>query len=293
MKLKSEEFKGGLLVVTAGMFWGMTGTIQGLAPENATALTIGSARVFGAGLLLFIWTLFRRKRILDGEKWNWTGIIIAAFGLTAYQFAFFSAVRLTGVAIGTMIAIGSAPVLAGVLGRFFFKECLSPRWFISTLLAITGCFLLVTAGNSDFSSVSIPGAILAFAAALSYAMEGAGLRIIGNKDPFKTVSLVCMLSAVMALPWLITGDISWIFELRGMICVIILSVFTTILPLSLFTKGIEKITLGKAYTLSLSEPMTAWLLSTLLLGERLSLIGSAGVLILFSGIVTLACDNSK
>lgn len=293
MKSKSEEFKGGLYVVAAGMCWGMTGTVQALAPENATPLTIGSARVFGAGLLLLIWTFFCRKKIITGEKWNWTGILIAALGLTAYQFAFFSAVRLTGVAIGTMVAIGSAPVLAGILGRFFFKECLSPRWFISTLLAITGCFLLVAAGNSNFSSVSIPGAILAFGAALSYAMEGAGLRIIGKRDPVETVSLISMLSAVMALPWLITGDISWIFELRGMICVIILSVFTTILPFSLFTKGIEKITLGKAYTLSLSEPMTAWLLSALLLGERLSLIGSLGVLILFSGIITLACDNSK
>ena len=293
MKLKSEEFKGGILVVAAGMCWGMTGTIQAFAPENATPLTIGSARVFGAGLILLIWALFRRKKILSGEKWNWTGIIIAAFGLTAYQFAFFSAVRLTGVAIGTMIAIGSAPVLAGILGRLFFKECLSRRWFISTLLAITGCFLLVTAGNSDFSSVSIPGAMLAFGAALSYAMEGAGLRIVGKRDPVETVSLISIVSAVMALPWLITGDISWIFTPGGMICVTILSVFTTILPFSLFTKGIGKITLGKAYTLSLSEPMAAWLLSTLLLGERLSLIGSAGVLILFSGIITLACDNNK
>ncbi|MFA7366400.1 MAG: DMT family transporter, partial [Synergistaceae bacterium] len=179
MKSKSEEFKGGLYVVAAGMCWGMTGTVQALAPENATSLTIGSARVFGAGFLLLIWTLFRRKRILGGEKWNLTGIFIAALGLTVYQFAFFSAVRLTGVAIGTMVAIGSAPVLAGILGRLFFKECLSPRWFISTMLAITGCFLLVAAGNSDFSSVSVPGAVLAFGAALSYAMEGAGLRMIG------------------------------------------------------------------------------------------------------------------
>jgi len=208
MKLNSEEFMGGILVVAAGMCWGMTGTIQALAPENATPLTIGSARVFGAGLLLLIWTFFRRKKIISGEKWNWTGILIAALGLTAYQFAFFSAVRLTGVAIGTIVAIGSAPVLAGILGRVFFKECLSPRWFISTLLAITGCFLLVAAGNSNLSSVSIPGAILAFGAALSYAMEGAGLRIIGKRDPVETVSLISMLSAVMALPWLITGDIS-------------------------------------------------------------------------------------
>ena len=293
MKFNSEELKGGLLVVAAGMCWGMTGTIQALAPEKATSLTIGSARVFGAGSLLLIWILFRRRGILRGKKWDLTGILLAASGLTAYQFAFFSAVKLTGVAIGTMVAIGSAPVLAGILGRVFFKECLSSRWFISTLLAITGCFLLVTAGKSNFSSASVTGTILAFGAALSYALEGAGLRLIGAKDPIETVSLISVVSAAMALPWLITGDISWIFSLRGMICIFFLSVLTTILPFSLFAKGIGKITLGKAYTLSLSEPMTAWMLSALLLGEKLSLIGSIGVFILFSGIIILACDKNK
>ena len=293
MKFNSEELKGGLLVVAAGMCWGMTGTIQALAPENATSLTIGSARVFGAGSLLLIWILFRRRGILRGKKWDLTGILLAASGLTAYQFAFFSAVKLTGVAIGTMVAIGSAPVLAGILGRVFFKECLSSRWFISTLLAITGCFLLVTAGKSNFSSASVTGTILAFWAALSYALEGAGLRLIGARDPIETVSLISVASAAMALPWLITGDISWIFSLRGMICIFFLSVLTTILPFSLFAKGIGKITLGKAYTLSLSEPMTAWMLSALLLGEKLSLIGSIGVFILFSGIIILACDKNK
>ena len=293
MKFNSEELKGGLLVVAAGMCWGMTGTIQALAPEKATSLTIGSARVFGAGSLLLIWILFRRRGILRGKKWDLTGILLAASGLTAYQFAFFSAVKLTGVAIGTMVAIGSAPVLAGILGRVFFKECFSSRWFISTLLAITGCFLLVTAGKSNFSSASVTGTILAFGAALSYALEGAGLRLIGARDPIETVSLISVVSAAMALPWLITGDISWIFSLRGMICIFFLSVLTTILPFSLFAKGIGKITLGKAYTLSLSEPMTAWMLSALLLGEKLSLSGSIGVFILFSGIIILACDKNK
>ena len=293
MKFNSEELKGGLLVVAAGMCWGMTGTIQALAPQNATSLTIGSARVFGAGSLLLIWILFRRRGIMRGKKWDLAGILLAASGLTAYQFAFFSAVKLTGVAIGTMVAIGSAPVLAGILGRVFFKECLSSRWFISTLLAITGCFLLVTAGNSNFSSASVTGTMLAFGAALSYALEGAGLRLIGARDPIETVSLISVVSAAMALPWLITGDISWIFSLRGMVCIFFLSVLTTILPFSLFAKGIGKITLGKAYTLSLSEPMTAWMLSALLLGEKLSLIGSVGVFILFSGIIILACDKNK
>jgi DME family drug/metabolite transporter len=39
--------------------------------------------------------------------------------------------------------------------------------------------------------------------------------------------------------------------------------------------------------------MTAWMLSTFLLGEKLSILGSAGVLLLFSGIIALACDKNK
>ena len=285
MRINSEELKGGVLVVAAGMCWGMTGTIQAFAPEKATSLTIGSARVFGAGLLpdmdpsaAGISSIKSNHRSLSQHS----GYSISA--------AFFSAVRANRRRDRNDGGIGSAPVL-GITGQALFANA-SSRWFIS-LLAVTGCSLLVAAGNSDFSSVSIPGALLALGAALSYALEGAGLRLIGTRDPVETVSLISILSALMALPWLMIGDISWIFSLRGIVCVFFLSVLTTILPFSLFAKGIGKITLGKAYTLSLSEPMTAWMLSTFLLGEKLSILGSAGVLLLFSGIIALACDKNK
>ena len=294
MKFNMEEIKGGLLVIAAGICWGMTGTIQALAPEGASSMSIGSARVFGAGFLLFIWSLISKGNIsLLSGNWRISGICIAALGLTAYQFAFFSAVRLTGVAIGTMIAIGAAPAIAGMLGLFFFKEHLSNCWYFSTLLAVTGCSLLAFAGKTGSTAVSIPGVILAFGAALSYAFEGAGLRMIGKQNPIHTVTIISMLSGLMVLPWLIFGDISWIWQPRGILCVFILSVFTTILPFSFFTKGICKITLGKAYTLSLSEPLTACFLSTFLLGERLSSLGLIGIIVLFSGIITLACENKK
>lgn len=293
MAFYTEKLKGALLVIGAGMCWGMTGTIQALAPQGATSITIGSARVVCAGILLFTWTLTIRRHSIFSRKWRISGVFISALGLTAYQFAFFSAVRLTGVAIGTMIAIGSAPAIAGMLGRFFFKEQLSRCWYTATMLAVTGCSLLIAVGNRDFSAVSIPGAMLAFVAALSYALEGVGLRIIGEEDPFDTVTIISVLSALIALPWLIIGDISWIWSTRGIFCVFFLAVFTTILPFTLFTKGIRRITLGKAYTLSLSEPLTAWFLSALLLHERLSGIGLLGIFILFSGIITLTFDNKE
>lgn len=291
--INAEEMKGTLMVVAAGMCWGTTGTIQALAPEGASSITIGSARVFGAGLMLFLWLLTQKNTSFLSGDWKIRGICLSACSLTLYQFTFFSAVRLTGVAVGTMIAIGSAPALAGILGRAFFKEHLSGYWYTATFLAITGCLLLAVSGNEIFSSVSIAGIMLAFGAALSYALEGVGLRITGKLDPIHTVALISILSGLMAFPWLIFGDISWIFRPRGISCVLTLSFFSTILPFLLFTKGLGKITLGKAYTLSLSEPLTACSLSTILLGERLSSFGMLGAALIFSGIIILASENKK
>ena len=44
---------------------------------------------------------------------------IAALGIAGYQPFFFGGVSKTGVALGTIVAIGSAPVWAGVLGVVF------------------------------------------------------------------------------------------------------------------------------------------------------------------------------
>lgn len=291
MKIK-DSLKGALLVVLAGMGWGTSGTLQALMPEGASSLTVGSARIFFAGLLLLIWVFFKGWRRVFNASWPLKGVFIAALGLTLYQFAFFSAVRITGVAVGTMVTIGSAPALAGLLGALWFKEKLSRRWFIATPLAVAGCVLLVLAGNANIENVSVTGTVLALCAALAYAAEGVGLRIVGDgHDALDTTSLITILSGIMTMPCLIVGDVSWMAMPRGALGVLLLACVTTIIPYTLFAAGVRRVTLGRAYTLSLSEPLTACLLSVFLLGERLTLLGIAGVVCIFAGIVLLARDN--
>lgn len=287
METPNNKLKGTLCVLAAGMCWGTTGTIQAFAPKEASSLTIGAARVIFAGIILFLFMLIKKKRSLFEGYWNIKGVLIAAFGLAAYQFAFFSAVRLTGVAVGTMVAIGAAPPVAGAFGYFFFKERLSMRWYIATLLAVTGCTMLALGGESGAVSVSFMGVVLAIAAAVSYALEGLGLRYV-RRDPYEVVAVVSAVSGLMALPCFLTGNIAWMAEPRGAACMLLLTVLSTILPYTLFTIGLQYIKLGTAYTLGLSEPLTAWFLSTVLLGERLSVTATAGVAVLFAGLLLLA-----
>lgn len=291
MKMK-DSLKGALLVVASGMCWGTSGTLQAFMPEGASSLTIGSARIFFAGVLMLVWVFHRGWREVFYDSWSVKGVAVAALGLALYQFAFFSAVRLTGVAVGTMVTIGSAPALVGLLGALWFKERLTRRWFIATPLAVAGCMLLVLAGNADMEKMSVLGVILALCAAFTYAAEGIGLRIIGGgHDALDTTAVVTILSGLITLPCLVLGDISWMASPRGAIGVLLLSCVTAIIPYALFATGVRFITLGRAYTLSLTEPLTACLLSVFLLGERLTLLGVTGVICIFAGIILLAGDN--
>lgn len=292
MAVSKNALKGTLCVLVAGMCWGTTGTIQAFAPAGASSLTVGSARVVFSGVVLLLFMLAKRGRALFSGGWSVRGVVIASAGLAAYQLTFFTAVRMTGVAVGTMVAIGSAPPIAGICGRLFFGERLSPRWYAATALAVAGCVMLVLGGSSGALEVSFMGVFLAFCAAFSYTLEGVGLRMI-RKGPFDTIAVVSAVGGLMALPWLLTGETAWMLEPRGALCMTLLTFLSTVIPYTLFTIGVQNAELGVVYTLSLAEPLTAWFLSTVLLGERLSLLGSAGVATLFSGILLLALSKKS
>src|SRR4051794_41890499 len=70
-----------------------------------------------------------------------------AIGVCTYQLSFFAAVKLTGVAVGTVVAIGTGPAAAGILGRLVNGERLTGRWAIATLAAAARVALLAGDGG--------------------------------------------------------------------------------------------------------------------------------------------------
>ena len=84
-------------------------------------------------------------------------MLLAAAAVGGYQVCFFAAVRMTGVAIGTVVAIGSAPVLTGALARLTGGTRLDLRWMAATAAAVAGCAVLVTGGHGAPTSGVSPG----------------------------------------------------------------------------------------------------------------------------------------
>ncbi|HWI40701.1 MAG TPA: DMT family transporter [Verrucomicrobiae bacterium] len=284
----STENKGAgvRLVLLAALLWGTTGTAQALAPTGATPLTVGALRLAIGGAVLLL------AAGLQGGLGTLRGVPLLPAGLAAaciagYQLSFFGAVGRTGVAVGTMVAIGSSPIAAGILDMLVRKERPGRRWMLSTVLAVAGCALLSSGGGAITAEPL--GIILALTAGASYAGYTLALKgLLPERSPDAVVALVFALGACLLLPLLAGADLGWAAGGRGFLVILHLGVVTTALSYRLFARGLGTVPVSSAVTLSLAEPLTAACLGVAVLGEHVSAVSAAGMALIFGGLLLLA-----
>ena len=277
------------------MLWGTTGTAQAFAPESAQPLAIGTLRLILSGALLLLY------HQLTGGGWkiprrDVPALVLAAGCMAAYQVLFFAGVKMTGVAVGTIVGIGISPVVAGLLGALFRGERPGWRWGAATTLAVAGCALLAFsgAGNGTNGARADPlGMLLAAGAGTAYATFSLAGKNLFDTQPVELVMAVAFgLGAVMLAPLLLVQDLSWLAEPTGVPVVLHLGLVATAVAYTLFGKGLRRVPLGSAVTLSLADPLTAGLLGVLVLGEALTPLMGLGIGLIFAGLGVLPIKNS-
>jgi DME family drug/metabolite transporter len=127
---------------------------------------VGSVRVaLGAALLLLAVGVAggaKAARLAPGP------LAVGGLGVAGYQLCFFAAVDDTGVAVGTVAALGSAPAFAGLGGWLVDRTRPGGAWAAATALAGVGVGLMALSGSA--AEVSAPGVVLALGAGASYAV---------------------------------------------------------------------------------------------------------------------------
>jgi drug/metabolite transporter, DME family len=205
--------------------------------------------------------------------------------MAAYQLFFFAAVSLTGVAVGTVVAVGSSPILAGLLVIIFWRQRPSPQWLLATALAVSGVTLLASGGEI---AIHPGGLALALATGLSYAVYVlATKRLLDDQPAERATAVVFGFGALGLTPVLFFSDLSWLAQPSGLLVVLHLGVVTIGLAYLLFAQGLTAVPAATAVTLSLAEPLTAALLGVFFLGERLPASGFVGIGLLFVGLLWL------
>ena len=275
-----------LFVLLGAILWGTAGTAQAFAPELANPLTIGATRItIGAFTLVLI--SFYRGTLKINRSWPKFPTIVAAICIAAFQLLFFTALSKAGVAIGTVVAIGSAPIIAGFLSLIVRKEKPEKKWYLATILSLLGVLLLFAPSSGE--NVNILGILLALGAGLSYAVYTlASKQLLDKHPPDVVVAVVFSISAILLSPFFFMYDSTWLLEPKGLLVALHLGLFTAALAFLLFLNGLANLPVSTTVTLTLAEPLTATFLGILLVGERLILTSLIGVALLFMGLIILS-----
>ncbi|MFY9370707.1 MAG: EamA family transporter [bacterium] len=285
-KMAERKTGGHWPVLLAAVLWGTSGTTQTFAPAGATPLAIGTARMFLGGASLLVIALLRGS-FQKGGKWPLWETLLASLSMAAFQPFFFTGVSWAGVAVGTVVAIGSSPILAGLLGYFLRGERPDRRWALATLLAVTGCGLLFIPGSGG--GVNPWGVLLALGAGLSFALYVVTNKtLLENHSPAAANALVFCFGALLLSPLLFFVDFSWLADSRGIAVVLHLGLVVTTVAYLLFSWGLERLPAATAVTLSLAEPLTAALLGVVVVGESLTLLAALGVALLLAGLFIMS-----
>ncbi|MFF4350081.1 DMT family transporter [Streptomyces sp. NPDC001530] len=284
--------RGPAPILTSAVLWGTTGTASSLAPAGAPAAAVGCAGLTLGGILLFLTS--RGARSLPGactrpERWL---LVLGALAVAGYPVSFYPAVARTGVAVATVIALGSAPVFAGLLSWITGRARPTARWMGATAAAVLGCTLLVLGPGltGQATPMDLTGVVLAACAGLSYAAYSliAG-RLITRGHPSDAVMGVLFGAAgLLVLPLVLCVDMHWLATARGAAVAVYLALFTVYLAYRLFGHGLRRTPASVATSLTLAEPAVAAVLGVTVLDERLPAASWCGLAVLGLGLVLLA-----
>jgi DME family drug/metabolite transporter len=278
-----------LLVLLSAVCFGTTGTAQALGPD-AAPITVGAARIAVGGALLL---LVARAIPAAPAAWPKRELGVIAAAIAVYQLAFFAAVDRTGVAVGTVVALGSAPAIAGVAGRLFDGEPLTGRWAAATALALSGVLLLVLGGgDASVDPLGIMLAVISGSGYATYAVLAKRLLRLGHA-PERVMAASFSLGAVLLVPVLVLGDLSWLGGGDGIAMALFLGAIPTALAYILFARGLRHLTPGETATLTLAEPLTATGLGVLALGERPGVVAAVGAGLVLAGLLALALPTAR
>jgi drug/metabolite transporter, DME family len=275
-------------VLGAAVLFGTTGTAQALGPVAATPLGVGAVRVaVGAAVLLLLAGLHRPA---GGRAWrcHLPALLLGGAAVAVYQLGWFAGLRRTGVALGTVVGIGSGPVLAGLLHRLRGRP-LSRAWTAGTALTVAGAVLLAARGAAA-RPADLLGLALTLGAVLGYvvSVEAVQHAILRGLDAEGAMAGMFAVGALLLAPLLALEPLTWLATPRGAAVALHLGLVTLALAYTLYGWGLRQLTAPTVVTLTLAEPLTAAILGTALLGERLGAAGWTGAGLIAAGLAAAA-----
>ncbi|MDH3249945.1 MAG: EamA family transporter [Acidimicrobiia bacterium] len=268
-------------VALAAALFATTGTAAELGPDALSPRAAGTWRAMIGGLGLLTWIRLRHGKLpIRPVDWRW--VLLGGIAVAGYQLTFFDAVARTGVAVGTLVTIGTGPIVAGVIDASVARRAPTLRWISGAAAGLAGVALL-TAGTID---VDLGGILLALIAGATFPVYGlAAQRLMRQVASDVAIGTVFVAGAAVLTPLAVATASEAFASVESILTVGYLGVFTLSVAYILWGLGLERLTLGVVVVVTLLEPAVASILGVGVLGEPLTLALVVGVVLVAAGVV--------
>ena len=278
MKTRNSDAQAKLTLAAAMVIFGTLGLLRRLIDLPSAAISCCR------GLLGCVFLLL--MQCLRGRKPDWAALrpklllLLLSGGMIGFNWMLlFEAYRYTTIAVATLCYY-MAPVLLIAFSPLLFKEKLTGRQIVCVLLAALGMVLVSgVLDGSELDDGAMNGIALALGSAVLYALITAvNRKYLGPVDAYDKTIVQLGAAGLVLVPYLLlTGGFAGlrVTPLSAGLMLLV-SLTHTAIPYALYFGAMVRLPTQTVALMSYLDPITALLLSALVLHEPLSPAGLAG-----------------
>lgn len=266
-----------LKIVISMLIFGSIGIL--VAQTDTASDIIAVTRAFIGTAFLAVTMLFmKRKPDFASIRKNLVILIVSGAAIGVNWILLFEAYRYTTVAVAT-VCYYMAPVFVTIASPFLLKEKLNSVKIICSIIAFGGAVLIsgTLGGGQD-----IRGVLLALGAALLYGFVVIANKFIKDLPPLETTFCQLLAAGITVLPYTIVqhnGE-SLSFGLKTIIILGIIGIINTGVSYLLYFSAIKKVPAQTAAVMSYIDPVTAAILSVVVLGQTMTIFQIIGMILI-------------
>ncbi len=280
----SDSLRARLSIILAMLIWGSIGLFRRFIPLPSASLA--AVRALGGVVCLLIWTLLRRQRLsLTSLRNNALPLLLSGAFIGANWILLFEAYRYTSVAVATLCYY-MAPMIVMLLSPILLRERLTKKKLICLAVSLAGMTLVSGVFGTNEGN-SLRGVLLGLAAAAFYAsVILTNKRISGVSSMDRTIAQLAVAAAV-ALPYaLLTEDLTALtLNANAVLMLLVVIIIHTGLAYALYFSSMDHLPAQATALMSYIDPVSAILLSALVLKEGMSPLSILGTALVLGAVI--------
>ena len=295
--MDNSSKKSYLMFITSVLIFGTIGIFRRYIPLSSGMLAFLRG-LLGAGFLAAYKRLRRRSRSFDISNRNMVLLLITGALIGLNWMLLFEAYNYTSVSVATLCYY-MQPTIVILLSPMVFGEKLTGKSMACAIAAVIGMVLVSgVIGGGAGQAGNLKGIVCGLGAAALYATVVILNKKIHVDDAIDKTIVQLITAAAVMMPYLaLSGRGQAEFDTIGtttVIMVLILGIVHTGIAYALYFGSMEHLKAQSVAVLSYLDPVFALILSAVILGERMTVFGIIGaVLIIGSALISEMGNNEE